>query len=202
MRHLNGVYAQWFNRRYARVGHLFQGRYGARLVQADEHLLVAARYIVRNPVSAGLCGHPGEWRWSSHRATLGLDPPGFVAVGSLLEHFSPNRESALEKYRAYTDESGGERLNHPLVEGDVEFAARAIREVAPARGIPRRYLRPPPPPLERLFARPDVDAAMVSAAETGYSTREIARHLGVNASTVSRRIRRTRSRTRGATEGT
>src|SRR5438552_1576101 len=49
MRQLNGVYAQGFNRRHGRVGHLFQGRYGARLVQADEHLRAAARYIVRNP---------------------------------------------------------------------------------------------------------------------------------------------------------
>lgn len=58
MRQLNGVYAQRFNRRHGRVGHLLQGRYGARLVQEDGHLLAAVRYIVRNPVRAGLAGAP------------------------------------------------------------------------------------------------------------------------------------------------
>src|SRR3989304_3223061 len=71
MRQLNGAYAQWFNRRHRRVGHLFQGRYGARLVQADEHLLAALRYIVRNPVRAGLCRDPGGGGWSTHRAAAG-----------------------------------------------------------------------------------------------------------------------------------
>ena len=75
MRQLNGVYARWFNRRHGRVGHLFQGRYGARLVQADEHLLAAVRSIVRNPVRAGLCRAPEEWRWSSHRIAPAPEVP-------------------------------------------------------------------------------------------------------------------------------
>ena len=54
MRQLNGVYAQWFNRRHVRVGHLFEGRYKAVLVQEGEHFERALRYVVRNPVRAGL----------------------------------------------------------------------------------------------------------------------------------------------------
>lgn len=82
MRQLNGVYAQSFNRRHARVGHLFQGRYRARVVQADAHLLSAVRYILRNPVRAGLCHDPGEWRWSSHREALGASRAGSSTVCS------------------------------------------------------------------------------------------------------------------------
>jgi REP element-mobilizing transposase RayT len=54
MRHLNGVYTQAFNRRHERVGHLFQGRFKAILVEKESHLLELLRYVVLNPVRAGL----------------------------------------------------------------------------------------------------------------------------------------------------
>lgn len=121
MRQLNGVYAQWFNRRYRRVGHLFQGRYGARLVQRDEHLLAAVRYIVMNPVSAGLCLDPNAWGWSSHRATLGLDPPGLVDIETVLSYFAADRARAREMYSAHVEGAASELPAHPLVDGDREF---------------------------------------------------------------------------------
>jgi len=58
MRQLNGIYTQRFNKRYSRVGHLFQGRFKAVLVQKDSHLLEACRYVVLNPVRAGCRGYP------------------------------------------------------------------------------------------------------------------------------------------------
>jgi REP element-mobilizing transposase RayT len=201
MRHLNGVYAQWFNRRYTRVGHLFQGRYGATLVQADGHLLAAARYIVRNPVVAGLCRDPADWPWSSHRTTLGLERRPFVSARALLAYFSVDPTTARERYRAYIHEVDEAVSSHPLVCGDDDFVAGTLRLVRPTRGVPARYLRPPPPAIETLFAGADPDRALLRAAESGYSTREIARHLGVNASTVSRRLRR-HARSVGATEET
>src|SRR5438132_1439590 len=81
MHRLNGTYAQWFNYRHERVGHVFQGRYGAKLVGDDSHLHATIRYIVRNPVRSGLCRHAREWRWSSHRAVLGeVEAPPFLSV--------------------------------------------------------------------------------------------------------------------------
>lgn len=71
MRQLNGVYTQRFNRRHERCGHVLQGRFGAQLVDGDAYLREVCRYIVLNPVRAGLVAHPGEWRWSSFRATAG-----------------------------------------------------------------------------------------------------------------------------------
>ena len=65
MRQLNGVYTQRFNRTYDRVGHVFQGRYKAILVEKDAHLLELARYVVLNPVRACMVHTPGEWPWSS-----------------------------------------------------------------------------------------------------------------------------------------
>lgn len=67
MRHLNSTYAQYFNRRYRLAGHLFQGRYKAILCQKEAYLLELARYIVLNPVRAGMVATPGDWQWSSYR---------------------------------------------------------------------------------------------------------------------------------------
>ena len=81
MHRLNGRYARWFNRRANRVGHVVQGPYYAEPVSGDEHLLELFRYIALNPVSAGLCSDPAEWRWSSYAATIGLaDAPSFLTL--------------------------------------------------------------------------------------------------------------------------
>jgi REP element-mobilizing transposase RayT len=63
MHWLNGVYAQTFNDRYSRTGHLFEKRYSARLVDSEEYFAAALDYIRWNPVVAGLCEHPAEWPW-------------------------------------------------------------------------------------------------------------------------------------------
>lgn len=67
MQWLNGVYAQSFNRRYARHGHLFGARYGARAIESEEYLEQACEYVLLNPVRAGLCDRPSEWRWNATR---------------------------------------------------------------------------------------------------------------------------------------
>ena len=64
-------YAQWFNWRQGKSGHLFQGRYKAILVQADEYLKELAAYIHLNPVRAHIVNSPEKYKWSSHRAYLG-----------------------------------------------------------------------------------------------------------------------------------
>jgi REP element-mobilizing transposase RayT len=88
MRQLNGLYAQAFNRRQRRSGHVFESRYRAILVERETHLREVARYIVLNPVRAGICADPSQYRWSSYRATLGeVDPEVPLARGALLSHF-------------------------------------------------------------------------------------------------------------------
>jgi putative transposase len=71
MQSLHGVFAQQFNARHGRSGHLFQGRYGSVLMRSDGQVWTAAAYIARNPVVAGLCVRPADWPWSSHRAIVG-----------------------------------------------------------------------------------------------------------------------------------
>jgi putative transposase len=84
MGRLNQLYAQWFNRRHDRVGHLFQARYWSHVIATEGDLSAAVLYILDNPVRAGVCGRPEEWRWSSARATAGLVPlPKFLDLGQL-----------------------------------------------------------------------------------------------------------------------
>jgi putative transposase len=89
MQLLHGLYADTFNKRHGRSGHLFQGRYGAVRIATDEQLWVTARYIAMNPVEAGLCGEPSGWPWSSHAATVGeCAAPAWLDVARLRGYFS------------------------------------------------------------------------------------------------------------------
>lgn len=106
MRRLNGVYAQWFNRKHEVGGHLFQGRFHSVLVESPWHLLELSRYIVLNPVGAGLCGHPREWRWSSYRGTEGSEAPlPLLTVDWLLGQFGRRSEQAREAFRAFVEDA-------------------------------------------------------------------------------------------------
>jgi putative transposase len=98
MQCLHGGYAQFFNRRHERTGHVFQGRYGATRILSDRQLCATAAYIARNPVDAGLCKTPGEWRWSSFRAVVEGGRPDWLDGERLLSYFSTRRDGGREHY--------------------------------------------------------------------------------------------------------
>lgn len=92
MRQLNGIYTQSFNRRRKRVGHLFQGRFKAILVERESHLLELCRYIVLNPARVKGRARASTWNWSSYRPTAGLaSVPGFLSTDWILEQFGKSR---------------------------------------------------------------------------------------------------------------
>lgn len=98
---LNGRYALRFNRRYDRDAHLFKNRFGAVPQETESQLIWTFRYIVMNPVVTGLCGAPEEWRWSSYRASAGIDEaPRFLDVSGLLSFFGDVSERSRAQYRA------------------------------------------------------------------------------------------------------
>jgi len=84
MHALNGPYAQQFNKRHGRKGHLRGSPYGARLISDDDDFLHVVRYIARNPVRAGLCSSPSDYVWSSYRGCAGYDVTGFPFVSNEL----------------------------------------------------------------------------------------------------------------------
>jgi len=102
MRQLNGVYTQTFNRRHQRVGHVFQGRYKAILVEKDSYLLELSRYVVLNPVRAHRVKDVADWPWSSYCATIiQAQPLPSLQVDGLLSQFGSNREQAIARYQNF-----------------------------------------------------------------------------------------------------
>lgn len=110
MQRLNAAYARWFNRRHGYEGHLFQRRFHSALVESDWHLLEACRYIVLNPVRAGLTSHPGEWRWSSYRATArASSDETSLALEEVLRFFGRENDRAGAAFRAFVDDAPSSR---------------------------------------------------------------------------------------------
>ena len=199
MRQLNGVFTQYSNRRHRRTGHLFQGRYKAILVDADSYLLELARYVVLNPVRAGMVADAGDWPWSSYGAMVGaLASPDWLATDGLLSAFANTRNAARRRYMQFVAAGVGaepiwKHLNRQVYLGSDAFMQRMQDKAGDADDInvPRAHRRPPPPSLEAIAATyPDRDAAMLAAHRTGeYSYAEIARHFGVHFTTVGRVVR-------------
>jgi REP element-mobilizing transposase RayT/AraC-like DNA-binding protein len=192
MRQLNGVYAQRFNKRRKRVGHLFQARFGAKLVQDEGYFLGSARYVILNPVRAEIVERPEDWPWSSYRATAGLDPrPAFLTVSAILDQFS----GAQDKRAAYRDYvARGIGLHGPEAIGDIYLSSAQFADAhAPNQQIeeiPRRQSHPVPPTLDQLFATDPANAPAIAFRDHGYTLKQIADHLGVHYSTISRRLKR------------
>jgi REP element-mobilizing transposase RayT len=97
VRRVNGIYALWWNKRHERVGHVFQGRFKDQVVDREGYLLALSRYVVLNPVRAGLVQRPEDWRWSSYSATAGLAPsPAFLAADATLQLFGKGDPHVLQ----------------------------------------------------------------------------------------------------------
>ena len=210
MRQLNGRHGQAFNHRHQREGHLFQGRYKAILVEREAYLLEVCRYVVLNPVRAGLARAPQAWRWSSYRATFAGAGPAWLAAPELLGLFAPEPKAAARAYATFIAEGTGiaEGSGHGVglwdrLEGQIYLGAADFVEAMRARArdggdggasgeVPRAQRQAPPRPLP-AFARRYAERreAMARAhLEGGYSQAEVARHFGVHYSTVSRAARR------------
>lgn len=200
MRHVNGVYTQRFNRRHGRVGHVFQGRYKAILVDREPYLLELVRYVVLNPVRAGMVTSPEHWRWSSYHATVEQAPaPDWLATDWVLSQFAATPEQARMQYIQFVHDGPRQSsvwagLQSQIYLGDEHFVARMQSQITAGRTldeIPKVQRQRPHAALDD-FARvyDDRRAAMVAAYLSGaYTMKTIAAHFGVHYSTVSRAMR-------------
>jgi REP element-mobilizing transposase RayT len=199
MRQLNGVFTQSSNRRHGRQGHLFQGRFKGILVDKDSYLLELSRYVVLNPVRAGMVTAPDQWCWSSYRATAGESaPPRWLETDFVLRQFAEDRERAQARYKRFVLEGLGrnvwQNLRQQVYLGDETFVEK-MQALASIQGdrlsVPKIQRRPPPPTLADIAAaQPDRNAAIATAYATGaYSYATIAAHFGIHLSTVGRIVR-------------
>lgn len=193
MRQLNGVYTQRLNRRHGRVGHVFQGRYKAIVVEKEAHLLELCRYVVLNPVRAHVIKDPGQWPWSSYRATVGLtETPAWLTTAWVLAQFGRQRGAAQRRYRTFVLEGGQalspwDQLRGQIYLGSEAFCEQVARNDA-VEEVPRRQRQPIRPALAELLRPEEHQHQQVLTAyrDYGYRMREIAAHLGVHYATVSR----------------
>jgi putative transposase len=163
MHWINSTYAQKFNSRHERVGHLVQGRFKAILVEKERHLLELVRYVVLNPVRAGLARSAGDWRWSNYRATAGLAPnPRWLEVDWTRSQFGSDLQ-ARHAYQEFVSAGVGlpepwKRVVGQLFLGSDAFRRRirAIQTATPRRaGVPldqHRAMRPALSEIVRVSA--------------------------------------------------
>jgi putative transposase len=202
MRQVNGFYTQDFNRRHGHVGHVFQGRYKAIVVERDSYLLVLCRYIVLNPVRAGMVQTAQEYRWSSYRATAGFDA-GMTGLCTdwLLAQFGGERAEAQHRYRRFVDEGVAHPSPWVALHGQILLGQAAFVEALRPQLTAKRMLHEVPraqryadrPTLETMFR----DRQALTTAERnrliatahldyGYSLSAIGRVLGLHYTTISK----------------
>lgn len=203
MRQLNGTYTQQFNRRHTRVGHVLQGRYKAILVGKDNYLLELCRYIVLNPVRAGMVKGPREWQWSSYKDTAGYGRGiSCLTKDWILLQFGRERGKAEMGYREFVRE--GLRAESPWKEvrgqlylGDENFIdkiKKLIRGKETLKEIPRMQRYITKPSLEDILKYKDKKLRDNTVFEAhiryGYTLKDIAEYHGVHYATISRAVRR------------
>jgi len=136
IQNLSFRYTRWINLREKRMGHLFQGRYKALLVDRDAYLLELVRYIHLNPVRAGLVEEPLDYGWSGHRAYLGKEQVPWLSTDWVLSQFDNRLGIARRRYRAFVRAGVNEGYREefhsgaedPRVLGDDGFLASVLKE--------------------------------------------------------------------------
>jgi REP element-mobilizing transposase RayT len=212
MRHLNGEFAQSSNRRHERTGHVFEARFRSIIVQWRSYLRRASRYVVRNPVRAKVVEHPELWRWSTYRATIGLEaPPRWLYLDWLLEAYDTNSlEDAKAKFRDYVEKP--ENKDKPLDKTALAWGTTAflrglldpLRDRLNGEPIRREWELMARPKLPELFASWDSTRGerdrLIETAHVmhGYSFADIAQFLQLHPSSVSAAYRRTTGHSRKA----
>ena len=214
LRHLNGVYTGYFNRGHRRIGHLFQGRYKAIVVEKESYLLELSRYIHLNPIRARRGVRLGRYPWSSYPAYIGRRPvPVWLTRQAVLGYFGRNLARAQDAYRAFVEEGlrrGVERpwekvigqvvlggpellrfLRGKVGQGrDREVPSRRQLEARPTYDEIRKGVQAALPELMRLRTggRSDPGRAVLfylGRERGGLSLKALAGSVGVEESTVS-----------------
>jgi putative transposase len=200
MHFINGVFAQRSNRRHGQTGHVFEGRFRSLVIERESYLKRAARYVVRNPVRAGLVANPAAWRWSSYRATAGLERvPRWLEVEWIQTVFrARSLAEARQRYVKYVNASAESQRAIALnahVLGTKQFGRRVLDAIGvdlPDRPVPQLVRTLARPTLAELFERgrtlgaPRDRLIYGARVDHGYRFTDIARYLGIDRTTASK----------------
>lgn len=207
---LNSVYAQYFNKQYDRVGHVFQGRFKAILVQRDDYLLELCRYVVLNPVRAGIVKHPAEYQWSSLSSTIGNRKwwDSFLTTEWILFQFDNDLSLARRRYINFVmdginTDSPMKDIKAGLILGDKSFLESLSKRISEYRDdteIPRELRYACREDLSSLFK--DLGSMneeirnktlFEAYSKHGYTQKELAQFLNKHIVTIGRIIKKRRN---------
>jgi putative transposase len=205
MRQLNGVYSQSFNRAHKRVGHVFQGRYKAILVEKESYLLELARYIVLNPVRAKMVLDPIEWPWSSYRAmTQKQTKIDWLFTDWILSVFGKRRSQSIIAYKRFVSQGKGlpspwTYLKNSMVLGSEQFLDEVqimIDDLEELDEVPRKQRRAPALPLREIEAQSNSrdDAILKMYKTQHYTLKQIGDYFGLHYSRISRIVAKGKTR--------
>jgi putative transposase len=188
MHGLNGGYTGYFNRKYRRAGHLFQGRYKGIVIDKDPYLIPLSRYVHLNPVRAKAVERPEQYRWSSYRGYIGKGKEfEWVEYSWILSQFGRGRTRARRRYREYTEEALKERVKSPLkslhgqvILGGEEFI-RGIKGMFTGKGLSHEIVE-----RKRLVEYPLLDEVVRRVAEAFKIDERAIRGKGSRANTARR----------------
>jgi len=204
MRQLNGVYTQYFNRQHNRVGHVFQGRYKAILVEKETYLLELTRYVVLNPVRAKMVARVEDWPWSSYPAMLGsvaLFP--WLETDWIIGQFNDDRLKAIDGYINFVREGVGlppiwNGLRQQIYIGSDQFIElmlkRGTQDNESLDDVPLMQRRMKPKMLEvyREQNNSRNEGIREAFSSGGYTMKQIGVFFGLHYSSVSRIINSTK----------
>lgn len=182
MRHVNGAYTTYFNVKRKRTGHLFQGRFKAILVEADEYALELSRYIHLNPVRAGMVSRPEEYRWSSYNNYIGQDnAPLWLKMETILDYFNSSAKEARQKYRSFVEDLLGKEYDSPFkntfgaaVLGSAEFIETVTREHLSEKEIDRTV-----PSVRKFKTKPEPKEILKAVAAIMGGNEKLSRQVGM-----------------------
>lgn len=206
MKQLNGVYTKQYNIKRGRLGHVFQGRFKSILVEDLGYQGKLIRYIVMNPIRAGLVKNVGDWRWSSHKEMIDEKIESrCLHRKEALRFFEEDIYKARKRYIEYLceelyNDNVWEDLNNGFILGSIEFVTKIMTKYgkkSDSADIPKR---------ERFAGRPEIDILfkgiknkkernkkiLESFYDFGYTQAEIANYFGFHHSTISRIIKRSK----------
>ena len=218
MQNISQRYTYWVNKRYDRVGHLFQGRYKAILVDKDAYLKELIRYIHLNPVRANTVADPKDYPLSSHAAYAGhVKPPSWLTIDWGLSQFGKTKSAARAGYLHFmgetTDKELLKQLRHGSQEGrilgDENFIRDALkqnRETVPARisidqlvDVVAGVYRVSPWEMtsasrSRHLAEARAMTALIGMDHLSYTLTDFAQYFNRNMSTMSKLVKVVRTR--------
>ncbi len=187
MRHINGLYTQYYNRSQGLDGSLFRGRYKAIVVDSDAYWLQLSRYIHRNPLEAGLVRRLVDYRWSSYRAYTGtVEAPSWLSIQYILRAIG--QRNCQSRYKAYVAEGvdkilmdfyGSERVR-PIL-GDDHFREHVLSGYTETVDIPELRSERQVPSVEAIIAvvcqHFDIDEQVIWHKTRGRGSRSPARSV-------------------------